>query len=85
MRDPSPSPDLCEYSSEKVGGGGQELREKHQSLKSRNWVKGSEKCSLRFARVCLLTVCAELPLCSGQYSWNEGYCLNPPAEHLIKE
>lgn len=66
-------------------GWGSRVRETHQSLKSWNWVKGSEKCSLWFALVCLLTVCSELPLCSGQCSWNEGYCLNPPAEHLIKE
>lgn len=37
------------------------------------------------ACVCLRTVCTELPLCSGQCSWKEGYCLDPPAEHLIKE
>lgn len=85
MSHPSPARDLREYSEEELRRGGQELREEHQSLKSGNWVKGSEKCSLRFARVCLLTVCTEPPLCSGQYSWNEGYCLNPPAEHLIKE
>lgn len=65
--------------------GGSRVRVKDQNRKSWNWGKGREKCSLWFALVCLLTVCSELPLCSGQCSWNEGYCLNPPAEHLIKE